>query len=62
MTAKTLVENFETTLKFEPVKGCASGYVIRAKKSFRLINPKEKMSPADWDKFEKDIAEFKKTA
>lgn len=61
MAAETSTIDFENMLKFEPVKGCANEYIIRAKKPFRHVRSEEKMSPSDWDKFEKDIAEFKQS-
>jgi hypothetical protein len=59
MIAATFAEDFEKTLKFEPIKGQANKYIIRARKPFRRVSSKERMSPADWDKFEKDITAFK---
>ena len=56
MTTATFSEDIEKTLKFEPIKGRLNEYVIRAKKPLGDTRQKDKMSAADWDKFEKDIA------
>lgn len=56
MVATLFIENFDNTLRFETVKGRVNEHIIRTKKPPRRSS-KEKMSPADWDKLEKDIAD-----
>ena len=55
MSAATFVENFSEAFEFTPVEGHANASVIHPK---ALGRPSEKeMTPADWDKFEKDITD-----
>lgn len=57
MATATIVEEFDKAFVFTPVKGHANEFVIRPKAPRRNGHAEEKMSPADWDKFEKDIAD-----
>jgi len=57
MSAATLAQEFSKALEFAPVEGRSNEYVIRAKLPHRNGNAEKEMTPADWDKFEKDIAD-----
>jgi hypothetical protein len=57
MSAATVVEDFKEAFEFAPVEGRANEYVIHSKTPRRNGHAEKKMSPADWDKFEKDIAD-----
>ena len=55
MSAATLVQEFNEAFKFAPVTGHANEYVIHAKNPRHNASAEMEMTPADWDKFEKDI-------
>lgn len=57
MSSATLVQEFSKTFEFTPVEGRANEYVIHAKIPHRNASAEMEMTPADWDKFEKDIAD-----
>lgn len=57
MSAATLVGDFNEAFEFAPVEGRSNDYLIRAKVPHRNGNAAKEMTPADWDKFEKDIAD-----
>ena len=57
MGTATFVEDFDKAFEFAPVKGHANEYVIHPKTPRRNGHVEKEMSPADWDKFEKDIAD-----
>jgi hypothetical protein len=57
MSAATLVEEFNEAFKFAPVTGHSNECVIHAKTPRRAASAEMEMTPADWDKFEKDIAD-----
>ncbi len=57
MSSATLVEDFSEAFEFTPVKGHSNDFVIRARIPRRNGNAEKEMTPADWDKFEKDIAD-----
>ena len=57
MGTSTFVEDFDKAFEFAPVKGRANEYVIHPKTPRRNGHAEKEMSPADWDKFEKDIAD-----
>ena len=55
MSSATFVENFNEAFEFTPVEGHSNESVIHSKAHGQ---PSEKeMTPADWDKFEKDITD-----
>jgi len=55
MSSAALVKDFNETFEFTPIKGRANEYVINSSIPHRNAYVKKEMSPADWDKFEKDI-------
>jgi murein endopeptidase len=55
--ATRLEGDFATALEFAPVIGHANEYAIRVKAPSQNGHVKNEMTPADWDKFEKDIAD-----
>jgi hypothetical protein len=57
MESATLLKYLGTPLEFAPVIGHANEYDIRSKFPGHNAHPKTEMTPADWDKFEKDIAD-----
>ena len=57
MSAATLVKELNEAFKFAPVTGHANEYVIHAKTPGRNASAGMEMTPGDWDKFEKDIAD-----
>jgi hypothetical protein len=57
METVTFVEDFDKTFEFAPVKGRANEFVIHSKTPRHNGHAEKEMSPADWDKFEKDIAD-----
>ena len=57
METATTVKDFDKAFEFAPVKGHANEFVIRSKTARRNGHAEKEMSPADWDKFEKDIAD-----
>jgi hypothetical protein len=57
MGTATIVEDFDKAFELTPVKGHANEYVIRPKTARPGGHAENEMSPADWDKFEKDIAD-----
>ncbi|MGA2436752.1 MAG: hypothetical protein ABSG25_15865 [Bryobacteraceae bacterium] len=56
MGSATIVEDLKKAFEFTPVKGRTNDFVIHAKAPRTDSNAQE-MTPADWDKFEKDIAD-----
>ena len=50
------MEDLKKAFEFTPVKGRTNDFVIHAKAPRTDSNAQE-MTPADWDKFEKDIAD-----
>ena len=57
MEVGILLEDFGTPLEFAPVIGHASEYDIRSKAAGQHGHAENEMPSADWDKFEKDIAD-----
>jgi len=57
MEAATLLEDFGTPLEFAPIIGHANEFDIRSKAPRHNGHSQNEMTPADWDKFEKDIAD-----
>ena len=57
METATFVKEIDKVFRFAPVKGRANEYVIRSKTPRDNGHVEKEMSPADWDKFEKDIAQ-----
>ena len=57
MGSAPIVADFNEAFEFAPVEGRSNDYVIRAKIPHRNGNTEKEMTPADWDKFEKDIAD-----
>ena len=57
MGTATFVGDFDEVFEFAPVKGRANESVIHPKTPRRNGHAEKEMSPADWDKFEKDIAD-----
>ena len=57
MAAAILLEDFGTPLEFAPIIGNANEYDIRSKASGNNGHAENEMTAADWDKFEKDIAD-----
>jgi hypothetical protein len=55
MSLATVVEDFDKAFEFAPVEGRANEYVIHSKTAPNNGHAEKEMSPADWDKFEKDI-------
>ncbi len=55
MSPAISVEDFKEAFEFTPVTGRANDYVIRSTIPPRNGHAGKEMSPADWDKFEKDI-------
>ena len=53
MGSATFVEDFNETFEFTPVAGHLNEFDIHSKA--RSPRASEKMTSADWDKFEKDI-------
>jgi len=51
------VEDFNEAFECAPVEGRSNDYVIRAKVPQRIGNAEMEMTAADWDKFDKDIAD-----
>jgi hypothetical protein len=57
MATTTILEEIDKAFVFTPVKGHANEFVIHPQNSPPQRSCRKKMSPADWDKFEKDIAD-----
>ena len=57
MEAAIVLKDFGTPLEFAPVTGHSSVYDLRSKATGKHSHAENEMSPADWDKFEKDIAD-----
>ena len=57
MESPTVTEDMERAFAFAPVDGRANEYIIRARIPLRNGDSKKEMTPADWDKFEKDITD-----
>ena len=57
MEAAIFLEDFGTPLEFTPIIGHANEFDIRAKAPRHSGNSDNEMTSADWDKFEKDIAD-----
>jgi hypothetical protein len=57
MESAIILEDFGTPLEFAPIIGHANEYDIRSKSAGHNGNPDNEMTPGDWDKFEKDIAD-----
>ena len=55
MSSTTFVKDFNEAFEFTPVKRNSNEYVIHSKARSRPS--KKEMTPADWDKFEKDISD-----
>jgi hypothetical protein len=57
MSAAISVEDFKEAFEFTPVNGRANEFVIHSTIPLRNGHTEKEMTPADWDKFEKDIAD-----
>ncbi|MCW5555478.1 MAG: hypothetical protein KIS67_25360 [Verrucomicrobiae bacterium] len=57
METAQLVADLNKAFEFTPVKGHANEFVIRSKTPRPASNAETEMTPADWDKFEQDIAD-----
>ena len=55
MKSAMLVEDFDEVFELTPAKSHANAFVINPKNKPRPAD--EKMTVADWNKFEKDIAD-----
>lgn len=57
METATSVEDFREAFEFAPVEGRANESIILSKAPRLNGHAGNEMTPADWDKFEKDIAD-----
>ena len=56
MGTSTFVEEFKDELEFEPIDGQPNAFVIRPRNG-QPESAKEKMTPEDWNEFERHIAD-----
>lgn len=56
MGTSTFVEEFKDELEFEPIDGQPNTFVIRPRNG-QPESAKEKMTPEDWNEFERHIAD-----
>jgi len=57
MSSATLVEDFKAFVEFLPVEGRPNAWIIHPKINRPCCRAETEMTPEDWDKFEKDIAD-----
>ncbi len=57
MNSTEIVEDINAAFGFLPVKESLRSYVLRFQPSRATHRTEAEMTPKDWDKFEKDIAD-----